>query len=390
MREAQRDPALDKDHGAHTLKVWRGVVVGVYGDDVFVELGPRMQGVISARKFALRPRIGEQFDFTLRGREDGLWALERRETASLQSWEDMEPGVLVHARATGAVPEGLELKIGKLHAFMPKSHTGLARDQKVSLLVGKTLTCEVIEVDRERQRVLVSRKLVQQRERDDERQRDVGALTVGQAIEGRVARLEPYGAFIAFGRGLEGMVHISNIAYERIEHPSAVLRVGELVRAKVLALKGGGKRIALGLKQLQPSPWAALSERLRVDRVVEGTVKRVMPFGVFIAVLPGIEGLVHNTQAELRGEKDLSRHYRAGERISVRVLSIDEEGERLALSLLHIDGRPILKDEAAANSDFESLRLDVRPDLRSTLLGRALHGALSERSARAATDRLVE
>jgi ribosomal protein S1 len=184
----------------------------------------------------------------------------------------MEPGVLVHARATGAVPEGLELKIGKLHAFMPKSHTGLARDQKASLLVGKTLTCEVIEVDRERQRVLVSRKLVQQRERDDERQRDVGALTVGQAIEGRVARLEPYGAFIAFGRGLEGMVHISNIAYERIEHPSAVLRVGELVRAKVLALKGGGKRIALGLKQLQPSPWTALSERLRVDRVVEGTV----------------------------------------------------------------------------------------------------------------------
>jgi small subunit ribosomal protein S1 len=248
----------------------------------------------------------------------------------------------------------------------------------------------VIEVDRERQRVLVSRKLVQQRERDDERQRDVGALTVGQAIEGRVARLEPYGAFIAFGRGLEGMVHISNIAYERIEHPSAVLRVGELVRAKVLALKGGGKRIALGLKQLQPSPWTALSERLRVDRVVEGTVKRVLPFGVFIAVLPGIEGLVHNTQADLRGERDLSRHYQAGERVSVRVLSVDEEGERLALSFLHIDGRPILKDEAAANSDFESLRLDVRPDLRSTLLGRALHGALSERSTRAATDRLVE
>ena len=213
---------------------------------------------------------------------------------------------------------------------------------------------------------------------------------MGQAIEGRVARLEPYGAFIAFGRGLEGMVHISNIAYERIEHPSAVLHVGELVRAKVLALKGGGKRIALGLKQLQPSPWAALSERLRVDRVVEGTVKRVMPFGVFIAVLPGIEGLVHNTQADLRGERDLARHYQAGERVSVRVLSVDEEGERLALSFLHIDGRPILKDEAAANSDFESLRLDVRPDLRSTLLGRALHGALVERSARAATDRLAE
>lgn len=387
MREARRDPAVEKDHGAHTLKVWRGSVVGVYGDDVFVELGPRMQGVISARKFTHRPRVGDEFDFTLRGREDGLWALERRETASLQSWEDMEPGVLVHARATGAIPEGLELKIGKLHAFMPKSHTGLPRDQKASLLVGKVLTCEVIEVDRERQRVLLSRKLVQQRERGDERQRDVGALEVGQAIEGRVARLEPYGAFISFGRGLEGLVHVSNVSYERVEHPSKVLRVGELVRAKVLALKGGGSRIALGLKQLQPSPWCALSARLGINRVVEGTVKRVMPFGAFIAILPGIEGLVHNSQAELRGEKDLSRMLQPGERISVRVLKIDEESERLELSLLHQDGRAIRPDEAEANATFATLKLDVRPGAPSTALSRALAEALTARAERAATAR---
>lgn len=387
MREARRDPVDEKDHGAHTLKVWRGTVVGVYGNDVFVELGPRMQGVIALREFTLKPRVGDQFDFTLRGREEGLWALERREAASLQSWEDMEPGVLVHARAVGALPEGLELKIGKLHAFMPKSHTGLPRDQKASVLVGKVLTCEVIEVDRERQRVLVSRKLVQQRERGDDRQRDVGALEIGQTIEGRVARLEPYGAFISFGRGLEGLVHVSNVSYERVEHPGKVLRVGELVRAKVLALKGGGSRIALGLKQLQPSPWRALTARLGLNRVVEGTVKRVMPFGAFIAILPGIEGLVHNTQAELRGEKDLSRQLQPGARISVRVVSIDEEAERLELSLLHQDGRAIRADEAEANATFATLKLDVRPGAPSTALSRALAEALSARNERAATAR---
>ena len=387
MREARRDPAVEKDHGAHTLKVWCGTVVGVYGNDVFVELGPRMQGVIARREFTREPRVGERFDFTLRGREDGLWALERREAASLRSWEDMEPGVLVHARAIGALPEGLELKIGKLHAFMPKSHTGLARDQKASVLVGKVLTCEVIEVDRERQRVLVSRKLVLQRERGDDRQREVGALLVGQTIEGRVARLEPYGAFIAFGRGLEGLVHVSNVSYERVEHPAKVLHLGELVRAKVLALRAGGSRIALGLKQLQESPWRSLAARLGLHRVVEGTVKRVMPFGAFIAILPGIEGLVHNTQAELCGEKNLSRQLQPGERVSVRVLAIDEQAERLELSLLHKDGRAIQPDEAEDNATFATLKLDARPGAPSTALSRALARALRARNERVATAR---
>ena len=112
--------AHEKDHGAHTLKVWKGAVVGVYGDDVFVELGPRMQGVISVRQFELLPRAGDVYEFTLGGREDGLWALARRERESLATWEDMERGSLVHARAIGASADGLELKIGPLHAFMPK------------------------------------------------------------------------------------------------------------------------------------------------------------------------------------------------------------------------------------------------------------------------------
>ena len=378
MRDSRPDPASEKDHGTHTLKVWKGSVVGVYGDDVFVELGARMQGVISLRKFELVPRIGDSFEFTLRGREDGLWALERREQPTLATWEAMEPGALVHARATHALPEGLECKIGDLHAFMPKSHTGLPRETKPGVLVGKTLTCEVLEVDRERQRVIVSRKLVQQRERDDDRARDVGNLYVGQTIEGRVSRLEDFGAFIAFGRGLEGMVHISNLAYERVEHPSALLKVGELVRAKVLALKAGGKRIALGLKQLQPSPWEKLAERLSINRIVEGTVKRVMPFGVFIAVLPGIEGLVHNSQAELRGERDLSTRLQPGDRLSVRVVSIDEPAERLALSLLHVDGRPLGTYEAEAHAAFEALRLSARPANSGSSLARALHSALSK------------
>jgi small subunit ribosomal protein S1 len=349
-------------------------VVGVYGDDVFVELGPRMQGVISVRQFEDRPRIGESYEFTLRGREDGLWALSRRETRSLATWEDMELGSLVHARAVRADRDGLELKIGPLHAFMPKSHTGLPRGQSPDVLVGKTMTCEVIEIDAERQRVLVSRKLVVQRERDDERQREVDALTVGQVVHGRVTRLEPFGAFVSFGRGLEGMIHVSNLAWERVAHPSAVLQLGQTLNAKVLALRNGGRRIALGLKQMSPSPWAQLRSRLPIGRIVEGTVKRVLPFGAFVAVMPGIEGLVHNTQADLRGQKSLAAQLQPGERVSVRVLSLDDESERLALSLLHSDGRPIGRDEAPAHATFESL--DLSSPSFDSKLGRLLREAL--------------
>lgn len=366
--------AVDKDHGAHTLKVWRGTVVGVYGDDVFVELGPRMQGVISLRQFELVPRVGDQFDFTLRGREDGLWALALG-AQSLSTWEEMEPGSLVQARATGATPDGLELKIGPLHAFMPKSHTGLPREQKPSVLLGKTFTCEVIEVDPERQRVVVSRKLVQQRERDNERQREVGALRVGQLVHGRISRIEDFGAFLTFGHGVEGMIHVSNLAYERPRHPTDVVHIGESLSAKVLAIRDSGKRVSLGIKQLQPSPWSAAGARLAAGRIIEGTVKRIVPFGAFIAVLPGIEGLVHNSQADLRGQRDLAAQLEPGAKVSVRVVSLDAGQERLSLSLLHVDGRAIAREEAQALESFEQLSRDAAGGL-SRSLGSVLRRAM--------------
>lgn len=351
-------------------------MVGVYGDDVFVELGPRMQGVISRRQFELAPRVGDVYEFTLRGREEGLWALALG-AQSLSTWEEMEPGSLVQARATGANADGVELKIGPLHAFMPKSHTGLPREQKPSLLVGKTLTCEVIEVDSERQRVVVSRKLVLQRERDDERQRDVGALRVGQLVHGRVSRIEDFGVFMTFGHGVEGLIHVSNLAYERPRHPTDVVHIGEALSAKVLAVRDSGKRVSLGLKQLQPSPWSAVAARLTAGRIIEGTVKRIVPFGAFIAVLPGIEGLVHNSEADLRGQRDLAAQLEPGAKVSVRVMTLDACAERLSLSLLHPDGRLIGREEAQALDTFQQLAERNQGGL-SRSLGSVLRRAIGD------------
>jgi small subunit ribosomal protein S1 len=377
-------PRPEPERGAHTLEVFRGEIVGLFGDDVFVELGPRMQGVISRRKFAEPPREGEVFEFTLRGQEEGLWALALREHGALASWESLERGNQVEARAVRAVHGGLELKIGPLHAFMPKSETGLAREQRPDVLVGKQLLCEVLEVDARRQRCFLSRKRVLQRERESEHQRSVGALRPGQVVQGRVTRLEPFGAFVRFERDLEGLVHVSNVAHRRVAHPGDVLHKGDAVVAKVLKIGRAGKRIALGIKQMDMSPWHELEQRLGANPVVAGTVTRVLDYGAFVAVPSGVEGLLHRSECGLVDGRPLRTVLGRGQSLSVRILAVDPERERLSLSLLHADGRRIAADEAAASAqpdelgELTELADATEPERRGTSLGPHLRRALGE------------
>ena len=370
MRDPRRNPP--PGHGAHTLRVWTGTVVGIHGDDVFVELGPRMQGVISRRRFERDPEIGDVHEFTLRGQEDGLWALELSGRGVLSTWEDMEPGSLVQARVQRCAHGGLELKIGPLHAFLPKSHTGLARDEDPAVLVGRTLTCEVLEVDRERQRAVVSHKLVLQRERESEREREVHALRPGQVVQARVTRLEPYGAFLTFGRGIQGLAHVSDLTFQRLEHPAELLSLGQVVDAKVLSIKSRGRRIALGLKQVGENPWRRVEHELHEGALVEGTITRVREFGAFVALSCGVEGLLPLSECGLHAGQGSPSVLSSGRRVSLRVVALDAEKERLTLSLLHRTGARIEPGEAAAQRSFEELVREATPRAGPGQLGRKL------------------
>jgi ribosomal protein S1 len=347
MRREPDSLSPAREHGSHTLKVYSGTVVGRFGKDVFVELGVRMQGVIALDHFDAPPEVGEVFDFTLRGQEDGLWVLALREEEVLATWEDLEVGSWVQARAVRSAFGGLEMKIGPLHAFLPKSHTGLARDEKPDVLVGKHFTCEVIEIEKERQRVLLSRKFVAQRERASPHQREIGSLRVGENVHGQIARIEEYGVFVAFGHGLEGMVHVSNIAYERVGHPAEALRVGQSIEARVLAIRDGGKRIALGLKQLTSNPWERVDSLLAPGDLVEAKVMRVRDFGAFLSIACGIQGLLPISECGLRPNESIDSALRPGETRSVRVIELDASRERVAFSLCHLGGARIGLDEAA-------------------------------------------
>lgn len=355
MRRSQEDAGGELDrHGPDTLRVWQGTVVGVNGDDVFVELGPRMQGVLSRRQFDEEPAVGAVYDFTLHDQEDGLWALSLRDLGSLSTWEEMERGSLVQARVIRTRPGGLELKIGPLHAFMPTSQTGVPRGEEREL-VGRNVTCEVIEVDAERQRVVVSRKVVVQRERESARQRAVDALKPGQVVQGRVARVEPYGVFVRFGRGLEGLIHVSNLSHERVERPEDVVQLGQTVDAKVLYIKQGGKRIALGLKQMDESPWLELERHAYAGQIVSGRVTRTTDYGAFVEVRRGVEGLLHRSETGLAPDRAVETVLAPGQAVSVRIVDFDVEGERLSLSLLDPSGRRIRPDEAEGQQDYDEL-----------------------------------
>ena len=348
-------PGETPEHGKHTLKVWRGSVVATFGDDVFIELGPRMQGVCSLRTFKRPPDPGDVYDFTLRGLEAGLWSVALATEDTLQAWDDMEVGALVQAKVVREAPGGLEVKIGRLHGFMPRSHCGVPREEKVTPLVGRVLPCEVIEVDAQRQRVVVSRRLTQQKERTDERVREAERLKVGAVITGRVVRIEEYGVFVAFGHGLEGLVHVSNLAHARIAHPCQVVTVGQSLEAKILSIKHGGRRIGLGVKQLQESPWVSLERTVHAGQVLEGVVVRVTSFGAFVSVAGGVEGLVPLEECGLERGRQLSNVLDSGSEVVVRVVSFDLAAQRLGLSLRHAAGGVLTRDDLADRTSWVGL-----------------------------------
>lgn len=332
--------------GASGSKLKRGTIVGISGKDVFVELGPRVQGVIAIDQFDTTPKVGESFEFSMHGREDDLWVLSRREAQAVAAWDDIQPGSLVKARVTGQNTGGLELKVGPLAAFMPASQVGLSHESNLSTYMLQTLVCQVIEVDAGRKRILLSRRAVLEKERDVERREAVGKFATGQVLRGKVTRVEPFGAFVALGGGVEGLVHVSNLSRRRIEDAKEFVQPGQEVEVKILEIKDGGKRVGLGMKQLEPDPWQEASHRFPADTVVNGRVTRLTEFGAFVEVAPGLEGLIHLSQLGKERVRRASDVLKSGQDVSVRVIAVEPGRERMSLSRLDARGAVLGSEEA--------------------------------------------
>ena len=359
-------------------RLWRGVVVGVHGKDVFVELGPRMQGVCAAAEFSEPPKVGESYDFSLRGREDDLWMLSRREALQLAGWRELEVGAVVKGVVKAVNTGGLELAIGPITAFMPASLVDLGRVEDLSTFLHQPLLCEVLELDRAKKRVLVSRRAVLEKEQGEARAEAVKSLAPGTKVRGRVTRVEAFGAFVQIAPGLEGLLHVSNISRSRVEKVADVITVGQEVEALVLDVQEGGKRIGLGMKQLEPDPWFDLDRRLPTETVLTGKVVKLMEFGAFVEIEPGVEGLVHVSQLAKNRPRRPQDVVQVGEEITVRVVEVDRHQHRIALSRLDTHGALLGSEEAADTDALRDALAKPQEAPRGTNLGALFKKALGD------------
>jgi small subunit ribosomal protein S1 len=359
-------------HGEPPL--YQAIVAGLSGEDVVVELTPRVQGCIPRSEFDAVPPPGTPLRVTLVGREEGVWILSVKEARALATWDELEVGSLVKATVFGINKGGLELKLGQSRAFMPASQVALEHVEDLAAYAGQTLVCEVLELDREKRRVVVSRRAVLERERKASRQSATEKLAVNAIVKGRVARLESYGAFVDLG-GVEGLLHVSNLAHRRVQHPEELLKLGQELEVVVISIEEGGKRIGLSRKLREPDPWDSLAERFRPDQVIQARVRRVTNFGAFLELEPGIEGLLHVSQLGGRA-RDPGQAVKVGEELTVRIQSLDPHAKRISLTRLAPNGALLGSDEAAAGADVAEVLGEARA--LSTNLGALLGKALKK------------
>ena len=364
--------------GKSGSKLPTGTIVSVDGQNVFVELGPRTQGVISIEEFDEPPQPGQEYEFSLVSITDGLWTLSRREARTLATWRDLEQGRRVKATVIGENSGGLEMKIGPVSAFMPASEIDVRRVEDFTSLVGQVMVCEVMEVHRRRKRVVISRRAVIQAERRESRERTMESLAAGQVVKGKVEKIESFGAFVDIGGGVSGLLHVSNISHQRVQDPSTVLTEGQDVEVKILEIKNGGKRIGLGMKQLQADPWDGVDKRFRAGTVTNGKVVRIAEFGAFVEIEPAVEGLLHKSQLAPERINRVEDVVQVGSEVTVRVQSVDMAAKRLSLSRLSERGHLIGSEDDVGGAEIDKyLTRDDAPS-SGTNLGALLREAMEK------------
>lgn len=321
-----------------------GRIIDIRGADVFVDVGGKSEAYLPLDEFEpdQPPVAGQMRTFVVQGvdTESGLMRLSLREALIEADLEALRVGDVVEGRVTGVNLGGLELLVSGIRAFMPKSHVDLNRVEDFAPFINRRLECQVTEIDRRARNLVVSRRRVMERQREQARQELRYALEEGQVRQGVVRRIADFGAFVDLG-GVDGLLHISDMSYSRTQHPSQLVKVGDEVEVQVLKIDLVKDRISLGMKQLEPDPWELASGNYHVSDTVEGRVVKLMDFGAFVELEPGVEGLIPVSEMSwsqrVRHPRDLLNE---GDAVRASVLAVDPEQRRISLSLRALVGDP--------------------------------------------------
>ncbi|WP_085523534.1 30S ribosomal protein S1 [Tuberibacillus sp. Marseille-P3662] len=285
--------------------------------------------------------------------------LSKKEVDADKAWDNLEDKYDHHetisVEVADVVKGGLVADLG-VRGFIPASLVDRQYVEDFSEYKGATLDVKIIELDRENRKVILSHRAVQDEEANKEKEDILGRIESGRVYEGTVQRLTDFGAFVDIG-GVDGLVHISQLAHQHVEHPSDVVQEGASVKVKVLSVDRDNERISLSVKATQPGPWERAAEQLDVGDVVEGTVKRLVPFGAFVELIPGVEGLVHISEISNRHIGTPDEVLEEGENVKVKVLDVNASEKRVSLSIRELEDQsaneqPAIQYEDEDNNGF--------------------------------------
>jgi small subunit ribosomal protein S1 len=328
-----------------------GKVVRIDKDEVLVDIGYKAEGVIPSNELSIRKSVdpadevelGEQVDALVLTKEDseGRLILSKKRARFEKAWRSIEvaadSGEPVKGRVIEVVKGGLILDLG-VRGFLPASLVDIRRVHNLDEFMGQELECKVIELNRSRNNVVLSRRAVLEEERKEVREQILGRLEPGQVVEGKISNIVDFGAFVDLD-GIDGLIHISELSWSHVNHPSEVVAIGDTVRIKVLDIDRDRQRISLGLKQTQEDPWQRVISTHRPGDVLEGSVTKVVAFGAFVEILPGVEGLVHISELADHHVENPSEVVGPGAKLNVKILEIDEDRRRLSLSIKRVEGQ---------------------------------------------------
>ncbi len=330
-------------------EVVHGTVVRIDKDEVLVDIGYKSEGVIPVSELSIRRSVNpadevslyEEIDALVMTKEDaeGRLILSKKRARFELAWKAIEAaaesGEAVNGRVIEVVKGGLILDLG-VRGFLPASLVDIRRVQDLDEFTGKELRCKVIELNRSRNNVVLSRRAVLEDERKEMRQGILDRLNPGDVVDGQISNIVDFGAFVDLD-GMDGLIHISELSWSHVNHPSEVLEIGQTVKVKVLDIDRERQRISLGLKQTQSDPWQQVLEHYHEEDVVEGRVTKVVTFGAFVEILPGVEGLVHISELAQHHVENPREVVSQGDPVNVLILEIDGDRRRLSLSLKRVE-----------------------------------------------------
>ncbi|MFZ5975403.1 MAG: bifunctional 4-hydroxy-3-methylbut-2-enyl diphosphate reductase/30S ribosomal protein S1 [Bacillota bacterium] len=364
-------------------QVIKGTVVQVSDDEVCVNIGYKSDGFIRRNELSTDPdenpadilKPGDEIDVEVLKVNDGdsTVLLSRRRVLEKKFWEqlivDKENNVEFQGVCKEVVKGGVIASINGIRTFVPASHLSLKYVENLEDYVGTTLRLRIIEVDKYKRRVVASQKMILQEESRTKKKQLWESLAPGQTIHGVVRRITDFGAFVDIG-GIDGLLHVTDLSWHRVRHPSDIVSIGEEIDVQVLSVDPEKERVSLGLKQLRPDPWTLTAQKYAPGSIIEGKVVRIVNFGAFVAVEPGIDGLIHISQVSTHRINKVEDELSVGDIVRVKVLEVDPQAKRISLSRKQV----LLEEQAAEDSlhgddvaGFDSMDIDIPPIQQSSV-----------------------